>query len=717
MSFRSLPLLVSAALFAVACGGRAAGQPCTANTDCQGGLVCLESKCVSRVTLGGVDNTKMDTGATGSTSNTGNTGDTSSTGATGDTSNTGATGDTSSTGATGMNPADFSLSAQALPTLPPTGGSATLNFSITRQNGFASPLTVSLGGLGAGVNATVASLGGSDAGGSLNVTTSGAPCGTAGTTLTASGGGITHTAPVSVSVVGPSGLTLSSTTSLVTILRGGTFAFDVTATRDVCASGAFTAQTESVPANVSASVVVNGDTARVTVSAAVGATVGPTSFTIRGFIGAQQAALSMPLTITTTVTGKVIGSAGGAVFARVDIPNGTCATTNAGDGTFTLTSATLTAPYALRISELAGGESCSTNKTTTLLYEGLTTTTPVLTWLGSFGTVWSTGTLAFDDLSASCSATTHAALPGGARVGAMYQAPNGLDWAYSFDGTQWRDPSNATSSAPAFAWLGTASPVSGPVHVLQYTVDGAGLPNGYSGYKKLPSTGLSASGTTCVDTWSFDPIGAQPGPIALTRVGPPGLSGTLFFAYSRLQSGGAFIVSNPAAMGTPQTSYLLPGLPGTLAVRELYGSSGSSKFSYAAVHDLPAAGTGQINFPAQPVMTPHGASGACGGNQYCWDGAPSALNLLSVNGTCQCNVITTAASVTLTTGSCASGCAAPTSWSVTRFSPFASMDAAVGPSGFAGEATGLFGGLYGIIFLLAPPKSTVYVSADTKPLP
>jgi hypothetical protein len=52
-----------------------------------------------------------------------------------------------------------------------------------------------------------------------------------------------------------------------------------------------------------------------------------------------------------------------------------------------------------------------------------------------------------------------------------------------------------------------------------------------------------------------------------------------------------------------------------------------------------------------------------------------------------------------------------------RFSPFESVDAATTSAGFSYEAAGLFGGLYGIVFLMGAPKQSLDVSVDSATLP
>jgi hypothetical protein len=504
------------------------------------------------------------------------------------------------------------------------------------------------------------------------------------------------------------------------MLRGASASFDVSLTREVCATGAASVVIENLVSGVSSNVVMTGDSARVTLNAAPGAALGASSFTIKGSIGTAVQSASISLTLSTMLSGRVVGSALGPVRARVEIVGGPCVETEA-DGTFSLSAASLVAPYNLRVSELATGETCSTNKQATLAYVGLTSQAPTLTWLASFGTGWSTSSLEIDDLWASCSAATHATPTGSDKLAVMHAVPQGLEWSYVYDSAvpTWNDPSGNQQSAPTSAWLGTAPTVSGPVHMLRYSVDANGLPETYSGYKQLASATVSSGGSTCFDSWdlALDPISTRSAPVTLTRSVPAGLSGSFFAAFAALGSGAKFNISNPEALSTPRSQYVLPNVAATLGLREFYGSIGS-RLSYAVRAGLPPSGAVSVDFMPPPTLTAHGASGVCGGNNYCWNSRQNTVNVFSVNsGACKCGVVTADAKVSLTAGMCASGCSPPTSWSVMRFSPFESVDAATTSAGFSYEAAGLFGGLYGIVFLMGAPKQSLDVSVDSATLP
>jgi hypothetical protein len=203
---------------------------------------------------------------------------------------------------------DFSLSASPASLTINRGATGTSTITITRTGGFTGGVALSAGGLPTGVTA---SFNPASATGNSSILTlaasSTATTGPATVTITGSGGGLTRSVPISLTINAPQtpDFTLSATPSSLTINQGASGASTIAITR----SGGFTSgvalSAGGLPAGVTASfspASTTGNSSSLTLTASGAATPGSATVTITGTGGG--------LTRTTTVALTVAGGGG-----------------------------------------------------------------------------------------------------------------------------------------------------------------------------------------------------------------------------------------------------------------------------------------------------------------------------------------------------------------------------------------------------------------------
>jgi hypothetical protein len=204
---------------------------------------------------------------------------------------------------------DFTLAASPASLTINRGASGLSTITITRSGGFTGGVALSAGGLPTGVTASFnpASATGNTSALTL-AASSAATTGPATVTITGSGGGLTRSIPISLTINAPPtpDFTLSANPSSLTINQGASGASTITITR----SGGFTSSValaaSGLPSGVTASfspASTTGTSSALTLTASGAATAGSATVTITGTGGG--------LTRTTTVALTVAGGGGG----------------------------------------------------------------------------------------------------------------------------------------------------------------------------------------------------------------------------------------------------------------------------------------------------------------------------------------------------------------------------------------------------------------------
>jgi uncharacterized membrane protein len=195
----------------------------------------------------------------------------------------------------------FTLSASPASVSVVQGSTAQSTVSIVRQNGFASAVALSASGLPTGVTAAFNPA--STTGGSSVVTfTAGstAVVGTSTVTITGTGGGLSRTTSIALTVVAAPDFALGANPTSVTVIAGSTAQSTVTIAplNGFNAAVSFTAS--GLPAGVTATFApptTSGPSTVVTFVASAGATLGPATVTITGTAGSLVRTTQVALTV------------------------------------------------------------------------------------------------------------------------------------------------------------------------------------------------------------------------------------------------------------------------------------------------------------------------------------------------------------------------------------------------------------------------------------
>src|SRR5262245_16000486 len=205
----------------------------------------------------------------------------------------------------------FSISASPSSVAVTRGTAASTTIAIARVNGFTGAVTFSASGLPAGVTASFNPS--STAGASTALTFSAAATATLGAatvTVTATGGGLTQTTGVALTVnpAATPDFAVSASPAAVTVAQGASAGTTLTLTRSGGFTGSVALSAAGLPAGVTAAfnpASTTGTTSTLTFTAAATATPGSSTISVTGTGGG--------LTRTTAVTLSVTGGAGAAV--------------------------------------------------------------------------------------------------------------------------------------------------------------------------------------------------------------------------------------------------------------------------------------------------------------------------------------------------------------------------------------------------------------------
>jgi hypothetical protein len=277
--------------------------------------------------------------------------------------------------------AEFALTANPAAVTVAQAASASSTITVSRLNGFASAVALTASGLPAGVTAAF-NPATTSATGTTSVLTftaaANAALGTTAVTVTGTGGGLSRTTTVNLTVAAGANFTIAANPAAVSVAQGGSGTSTVTITRlnGFASAVAFTAS--GLPAGVTATfnpatTSTTGTTSVVTFSAAANAALGTATVTITGIGGGLTRTTTIALTVvagpdfalaanppavtlvqgataTSTITvSRLNGFASAVSFTIMGLPAGVAAAFNPATtaGTTSIVTLTATASAAL----------------------------------------------------------------------------------------------------------------------------------------------------------------------------------------------------------------------------------------------------------------------------------------------------------------------------------------------------------------------------------
>jgi xyloglucan-specific exo-beta-1,4-glucanase len=206
---------------------------------------------------------------------------------------------------------DFSLSASPASLAVARGASGTSTVAIARTGGFASSVAFSATGLPSGITASFSPTSTTGASVTLTLTASStATLGGATVTVSGTGGGLTRTTPIALTVTAPAipDFSLSATPASLSVARGasGTSAVSIARVNGFTSSVAFSAT--GLPSGVTASFApasTTGNGTTLTLTASSTATLGGATVTVSGTGGGLTRTTPIALTVTGGSPGVV----------------------------------------------------------------------------------------------------------------------------------------------------------------------------------------------------------------------------------------------------------------------------------------------------------------------------------------------------------------------------------------------------------------------------
>ena len=214
-------------------------------------------------------------------------------------------------------PPNFTIGASPSSLTINQGSNGTSTITITSQNGFNSPTTLSASGLPSGVTAAfspnpVTPPANSSATSTLTLTaTSTATTGTATVTITATSGSTTHTTTITLTVntAAQPNFTIGASPSSLTIAQGGNGTSTITITSQNSFNSATTLSATGLPSGVTAAFSTNpvtppangSATSTLTLTASATATTGSATVTITGTSGTLTHSTTIALTVNSSV--------------------------------------------------------------------------------------------------------------------------------------------------------------------------------------------------------------------------------------------------------------------------------------------------------------------------------------------------------------------------------------------------------------------------------
>jgi endoglucanase len=206
-----------------------------------------------------------------------------------------------------VNAPDFSLTTNPTSLTVNRGSNGTSTVTITRVGGFTSSVVLSATGLPAGVTATFnpASTTGTSSALTLAASST-ATTGAATVTVSGTGGGLTRTRTINLTVNGPD-FSLSANPANVTVNRGSSGTSTVTITRAGGFTGSVALSASGLPSGVTATFnpgTTTGTSATITLAASSTATLGAATVSVTGSGGGLTRATTIALTVNTESVGN-----------------------------------------------------------------------------------------------------------------------------------------------------------------------------------------------------------------------------------------------------------------------------------------------------------------------------------------------------------------------------------------------------------------------------
>jgi uncharacterized membrane protein len=205
-----------------------------------------------------------------------------------------------------VNAPDFSLAANPSSLTVNPGASGTSAITITRAGGFSASVALSASGLPSGVTATFNPP--STTGGSSMLTlaaSSAAAFGTFNVTINGSGGGLTRSTPLTLSIANAQNFTLAATPSSLTVNRGASGASTIAISRTGGFTSSVALSASGLPSGVTATfspTSTTGNSSALTLAASSTAATGMTNVTINGVGGGLTRSTTLILTVNAPPT-------------------------------------------------------------------------------------------------------------------------------------------------------------------------------------------------------------------------------------------------------------------------------------------------------------------------------------------------------------------------------------------------------------------------------
>jgi uncharacterized membrane protein len=273
--------------------------------------------------------------------------------------------------AVAANNAEFSLTPSPAAVTVVQGATAQSTIAVARLGGFAAGVALTASGLPAGVTATFNPATATGASSVVTFTAAaGAATGPATVTITGTGGGLSRTATIALTVAAAPSFTLAASPAALTVVQGATAQSTVTITRQNGFAAAVAFSASGLPAGVTAAfnpASTTGTTSVVTFTAAANAAPATATVTITGTGGGLTRTTTIALTVaaapsftlvaspasvtvvqgataqsTVTIT-RQNGFAAAVAFSAAGLPAGVTATFNPASTTGTTSVVTFTA--------------------------------------------------------------------------------------------------------------------------------------------------------------------------------------------------------------------------------------------------------------------------------------------------------------------------------------------------------------------------------------
>lgn len=575
--------------------------------------------------------------------------------------------------------ASFTLAATPAATTAASVGTVAVAVTLTPVHGFSGAVTVSLAApLPVGVTAASTTIAAGATTGTLSVTLAGPACGALALSVQGVSGSLSASAAVGLTV--KDDFTVASPPGTVQVLKGGTSGpVALTISGGACVGPVTVAMGTVSGGGVSESVPANAATPSLALNATSAATAGGTATAT-----VSSAGFSHPVTLTYAITMSISGRL--IDYLGFDRSTGDITiATNSGSATKTLDpfngfTAAVGVPYEIDIND----------GTSNYVYLGLTSANPTLA-IAPLAKLEEevANPLSESPLPATGMAEEVAFVPSTPGV------TNRGNWYIKTpaDTDHWFTIAGVATGRPAFDWSGPKT-ITGTLNLLQYNLNSGGQITDYTAFSATAQTFTNA--TAPAISISASPISKNATSFTMTDVPPTGMG--IFERFAYLVYGphsGVALGVGPAAASGGSYSVVTPNLPVpatmtavTVATADTSGfGQKNQSWMWTTGHSLTATVT--LSPPLPPVLAANSSSTTpCGTNQLCWSGGPPNAVYAIVLGDASaspapiCTVVTNAKSLAVVPTACAEITGHVLGLQVFAYEPYATVDEAVGPSGF-----------------------------------